>query len=84
MSQLSSHAQDPTWVSVPIAKFSHNTSPYGVKSFVWTHIDHRKDMSLVIRNSRIVDEDGNFQDRTVMKITAGAELLVCSIAVAFL
>ncbi|KAE9380722.1 hypothetical protein N431DRAFT_395907 [Stipitochalara longipes BDJ] len=32
-------------------------------------------MSLVIRNSRVVDDHGNYQDRILMKITAGVELL---------
>jgi hypothetical protein len=76
MSQLSSLDQDPKWISAPIARFSHNTSPYATKSFVWTHVNNRKDMSFVIRNSRVVDDYGNFQDLILMKIVAGAESLV--------
>lgn len=76
MSQLSSQIQDPDWVSVPIVKFSHNTSPYGTKSFVWVHVNTRNDLDLVIRNARVVDDYGNYQDRILMKITGGAEVLV--------
>jgi hypothetical protein len=76
MSQLSSQAQDPNWVSAPIIKFSHNTSPYGSKTFVWDHINHRNDLDLVIRTARAVDDYGSYQDRILMKITGGAEVLV--------
>jgi len=76
MSQLSSQVQDPNWVSVPIAKFSHNTTPYGTKSFVWTHVNNRNDLDLVIRNARVVDDYGNYQERILMKVTGGAEVLV--------
>jgi hypothetical protein len=76
MSQLSSQVQDPNWVSVPVAKFSHNNSPYGTKSFIWIHINHRNDLDFVIRNARVVDDYGNFQDRILMKVTGGAEVLV--------
>ncbi len=76
MSQLSSQAQDPNWVSVPIMKFSHNTSPYGTKTFVWDHVNHRNDLDLVIRNARAVDDYGSYQDRILIKITGGAEVLV--------
>jgi hypothetical protein len=76
MSQLSSQVQDPNWVSVHITKFSHNTSPYGTRSFVWVHVNNRNDLDLVVRNSRVVDDYGNYQDRILMKVTGGAEVLV--------
>ena len=34
-------------------------------------------MDIVFQTSRMVDEMGNLANRVVMKITAGAELLVC-------
>lgn len=76
MSQLSSQVQDPNWVSAPIAKFSHNTSPYGTRSFVWVHVNNRNDLDFVIRNARVADDYGNYQDRILMKITGGADVLV--------
>lgn len=56
-------------------KFSHNTSPCGTKTFVWDHVNHRNDLDLVIRNARAVDDYGSYQDRILMKITGGAEVL---------
>ncbi len=76
MSQHSSQARDPNWVSVPIMKFSHNTSLHGTKTFVWDHVNHRNDLDLVIRNARAIDDYGSYQDRILMKITGGAEVLV--------
>ena len=72
-----SHADDLDWVVVPIAKFSHNSCPVGTRNFVWTHVSLREDMDVVFQNSRIVDNFGNIAIRVVMKVTAGAELLVC-------
>ncbi len=84
MSQLSSQFQDPNWLSVPIWKFSHNTSPYGTRSFAWVHINNRTDLDLVIRNARVVDDYGNYQDRILMTITGGAEVLVRKLIGVFL
>lgn len=76
MSQFYSQAPGPHSISVPIAKFSHNITPCGTKSFVWTHINNRKDLDLVIRNASVVDDCGNYQDCILMKVTGGAEILV--------
>jgi len=75
MSQISS--QDPYWVSVPIAKYSHNTSPYSTRRFVWNHVGVRNDLDFIVRDTRVIDENGNYANRIVMKITAGADVLVC-------
>jgi len=75
MSQISS--QDPNWVSIPIAKYSHNTSPYGTRHFVWNHVGVRNDLDFIVRDTRVIDENGNYANRIVMKITAGADVLVC-------
>lgn len=76
MSQLLSQALDPIDASISIAKFSHNTCPYGTQNFVWTHVANRNDLDFIVRRTRVVDEHGNFNERLVMKISAGAELLV--------
>jgi len=75
--EVMSQPKDLNWVVVPIAKFSHNSCPAGTRNFVWNHISLREDMDVVFQNSRIVDVLGNIVNRVVMKITAGAELLVC-------
>jgi len=72
-----SEAKSLDWIVVPIAKFSHNSCPVGTRNFVWNHVSLREDMDIVFQTSRMVDEMGNLANRVVMKITAGAELLVC-------
>jgi hypothetical protein len=76
MSQAKSHGEAPTWVVIPIAKFSHNLSPSNVKNFTWSHISHRNDLDLVLQNVRVVDDVGNRRDGIIMKITAGADVMV--------
>jgi hypothetical protein len=76
MSQASSQVHDPDWVSIPVLKFSHNTSPYGTRSFTWNHVGQRNDLDCIIRNARVVDESGIYTIRVVMKITAGIDVLV--------
>ncbi|KAF4637206.1 hypothetical protein G7Y89_g877 [Cudoniella acicularis] len=75
MSEVFSQGQDPVWASISIAKFSHNTCPYGTRTFTWTHVGERNDLDLVFRSVRVVDDQGNFTERLFLKITAGAELL---------
>ena len=72
-----SEAKSLDWIVVPIAKFSHNSCPVGTRNFVWNHVSLREDMDIVFQTSRMVDDLGNLANRVVMKITAGAELLVC-------
>ena len=77
MSQPSFQVQDPTWLSIPFAKFSHDTSPNGTRKIPWIHVAARNDLDFNIRNVRVEDEHHrSFANRTFMKITAGAELLV--------
>ena len=76
MSPSSSHPLDPNWLSIPFAKFSHNSSPYGTRYFTWNHVGARNDLDFVLRNTRVADENGNFHTRILMKINAGAEELV--------
>jgi len=64
--------------TIPLAKFSHATCPPGARTFTWTHIGQRDDLSLVFCGARLVDRHGNLADRLLMKINAGAELLVRS------
>lgn len=78
MFQASSQIHDPNLVSIPFAKFSHNTSPYGTRNFIWNHVGQRDDLDLIIRNNRVVDEHGNITTQVTMKITAGADTLVCN------
>ncbi|KAF8858048.1 hypothetical protein BDZ45DRAFT_623027 [Acephala macrosclerotiorum] len=75
MSQISSQALDPDWVSLSILKFSHNTSPYGTKTYTWSHISTRPDLDIVIRNTRCVDEQGKYETRVIMKVGAGADVM---------
>lgn len=76
MSQISSQIYDPNLVSIPFAKFSHNTSAYGTRNFIWNHIGQRDDLDLIIRNNRVIDEQGNYATRVMLKITAGVDVLV--------
>jgi hypothetical protein len=76
MSQVSSQGQDLNLVSISFAKFSHNTSLYGSRNFIWNHIGQRDDLDLIIRNTRLIDEYGNYATRVLMKITAGIDELV--------
>lgn len=76
MSQTSSQVQDPDWASIPFAKFSHNSSPPGSRSFVWNHVGARNDLDFIVRNVRLLDGHGSYTNRVLMKITAGAEILV--------
>lgn len=76
MSQAPSQIHDPNLVSIPFIKFSHNTSPCGSRNFIWNHIGQRDDLDLVIQNSEIIDEQGNYATRITLKITAGVEVLV--------
>ncbi len=68
-------SQDPNWISIPIAKFSHNTNPVNVQKFTWIHVSHRNDLDFVMQSVRILD-GLHHRISTVMKVTAGAELLV--------
>ena len=77
MSQASSQVQDPSWVSLPFEKYSYNNSRIGTRRYTWSHIGPRNDLDFVIRNVRVVDEQGNYINRVVMKISAGADILVC-------
>lgn len=78
MSQLEnpSQVQGPNWVSIPIAKFSHNTSHYATRNFVWNHVGARNDLDFNVRDMKVVDEHGNYANRVFMRITAGTETLV--------
>ena len=76
MSQIFSHPLDPTWLSIPFAKFSHNSCPYGTRNFTWNHVGARNDLDFILRHTRVADENGNFHMRILMKINAGAEELV--------
>jgi hypothetical protein len=76
MSQDSSRALDPSWLSISLAKFSHNSSPYGTRNFTWNHVGFRNDLDFILRGTRVVDENGNFHTRILMKVNAGAEELV--------
>lgn len=77
MSQISPQPQGPHRTSLPIAKFSHNSCQVGVRNFVWNHVGVRNDMEFVVQNTKAVDDFGNYVNRIVMKVTAGAETLVC-------
>ncbi|KAH6679669.1 hypothetical protein B0J14DRAFT_696905 [Halenospora varia] len=70
-----SQGQDPIWTPISIAKFSHNTCPYGTRTFTWTHIGERSDLDLVFRSARVIDGLGNYAERLVMQVSAGAEQL---------
>jgi hypothetical protein len=76
MSQVSSQIRDSSLVSIPFVKFSHNTSQYGSRNFIWNHIGQRDDLDLVIQTSRVIDEQGNYATRVMLKITAGVDVLV--------
>lgn len=76
MSQISSQGLDPDWVSLSIVRFSHNTSPYGTRTYTWNHVNTRGDLDFVVRNARYFDEQGNHGTRVIMKVSAGADEMV--------
>lgn len=76
MSQVSSQIHDAAPISIPFVKFSHNTSPNGCRNFIWNHIGQRDDLRLVIQNNRVIDEQGNYATRIMLRITAGIDTLV--------
>jgi hypothetical protein len=76
MSQVLSQIHESNLVSVPFVKFSHNTSPYGSRNFIWNHIGQRDDLNLIIQNNRVIDGQGNYAPRVMLKITAGVDALV--------
>lgn len=74
MSQVS--FQDPSWVSIPFEKYSHNTSRTGTRKYTWSHIGPGKNLKFDMHNFRGVDEHGNYTTRVIMKILSGTEVLV--------
>ena len=75
MSQVLSQGQDPDWVSIPILKFSHNTSPVG-KGYTWTHVNYKNDLEFIVCKGRMINEYGNIQTQALMKIISGTEVFV--------
>lgn len=73
---MSQHGQDQTWAAIPIAKFSHNLSPSHVRSFTWAHVSHQNYLDLILQHVRVIDEREQQRPGIVMKVTAGAEVLV--------
>ena len=49
----------------------------GTRNFTWNHVG-RNDLEFTRQNPTVVDENGNFHTRLLMKINAGAEELVGS------
>lgn len=78
MSQSLSQAQDPFYASIHLAKFSHNTCPLGTRNFTWTHVGSRNDLELLVRRTRVADDYDTLNERLMMKIVAGADVLVLS------
>ncbi|TQS36672.1 hypothetical protein Golomagni_02869 [Golovinomyces magnicellulatus] len=72
---MSSQVADPIWASFPLIKFSHHTGPNGTRSHVWTHINYRNDLKFILRDIRIVDDYGNYETRSWMKIIGGTEVM---------
>ncbi|RKF81108.1 hypothetical protein GcM3_039012 [Golovinomyces cichoracearum] len=75
-SMMSSQAADPIWTSFPLIKFSHHTGPNGSRSHAWTHINYRNDLKLILRDIRIIDDYGNYETRSWMKVVGGTEVMV--------
>ncbi|RKF65017.1 hypothetical protein GcC1_126004 [Golovinomyces cichoracearum] len=73
---MSSQAADPIWTSFPLIKFSHHTGPNGSRSHAWTHINYRDDLELILRDIRIIDDYGNYETRSWMKVVGGTEVMV--------
>ncbi|RKF74566.1 hypothetical protein GcM1_238002 [Golovinomyces cichoracearum] len=72
---MSSQAADPIWTSFPLIKFSHHTGPNGSRSHAWTHINYRNDLELILRDIRIIDDYGNYETRSWMKVVGGTEVM---------
>lgn len=63
-------------VKFPLVKFSHHLGPNGTKSHTWTHVNYRNDLELVLRDIPVVDDFGNHEIRSWMKVIGGSEILV--------
>jgi hypothetical protein len=79
---MSQFSQDADWVAVPIAKFSHNTSPYGTRTFTWNHVNDRSDLFLTIRKNQVVDSTGNLAVRVLMLVSGGTIIFVLLASIA--
>lgn len=77
MSQMSTQSQDPSGVCIPLGKYSYvlGRDVAGAGKLPWNHII-RNDLNVHIRNVRNVDDQGNYLTRVVMKVMAGANVLV--------
>jgi hypothetical protein len=70
------HGLHPSSTTISLTKFSHATCAPGARTFTWTHVGQRDDLALAFCGARLVDHHGNLANRFLMKINAGAELLV--------
>lgn len=66
---------DPIWASMPIVKFSHLTSLYGKGYPPWAHVA-ADNLTLLIQTFRTCSENGGYDQRVMMKVLRGAEILV--------
>lgn len=66
------------WISVPIVKYSHVTITLNKRIPPWIH-EPANTLTFVIQAVRVVDDEGKYERRVMMKIFRGAEVLVGSI-----
>ncbi|KAH8816124.1 hypothetical protein F5884DRAFT_209779 [Xylogone sp. PMI_703] len=67
-------SQGSILASIPFTKFSHTTNSLEAVKFTWNHIG-RSDLDFVVHKSRIALGDGSHGSQTIMKVTAGADIL---------
>ncbi|RFU24707.1 hypothetical protein B7463_g11631, partial [Scytalidium lignicola] len=81
-SSQGAQSQGSILASIPFAKFSHTSNPPEAVKFTWNHVG-RSDLDFIIHSSRIALDDGTYENRRVMKITAGADILVRRVQLKF-
>ena len=73
------HGDGIGWATFQIVKFSHATNrKEQQKLFTWLHEPPSNDMYFVLKKNRTTLANNRYEERRVMTVMRGAEVLVCS------
>jgi hypothetical protein len=81
LSQALNHVHDDCigWATFQLEKFSHATNrKEQQKLFSWQHEPPSNDMYFVLKKNRTALTNNQYEERRVMSVIRGAEVLVCS------
>ncbi|KAK0121167.1 hypothetical protein ONS96_011347 [Cadophora gregata f. sp. sojae] len=70
-----SHPEGRIWASLPLIKFSSVTYPSNSICPTWSHLTSNN-LRVVIQTSRVVDDNGAYDQRVMLRASKGSELLV--------